>query len=199
LVSVVSPVNYRILRAILTSKTPFTQHEIAAASRASAPQTSRVVRWLTQNSGITRTSGGRYQVRGPASILTSLFPYQRSMKDAETAVVDVRGNVPQITEFLVSEGGILCLESALSEYSEYYRPTRICAYHISPGRILSSLSSRAGGIVPVHLFLPDIPLEGDVEMGRRTSRYRTLVDLVCDGNAYAAKDLFEQLWGIVLD
>lgn len=199
MVSVISPVNYRILRAVLTSKSPFTQLEIAEISRASAPQTSRIIRWLTQNNGVTRISNGRYQVRAPASIVTSLFPYQRSMKDAGTAVVDVRGSAAQITELLVSEGGVLCLESALSEYSEYYRPARICAYHISPKGVLKSLRPRAGGIVPVHLFFPDIPLEGDVEMSRRTTRYRTLVDLVCDGNAYAAKDLFEQLWGIVLD
>lgn len=199
MVSIVSPVNYRILRAMLTSKSSFTQLEIAKAADASAPQTSRIVRWLTQNNGITRSSDGRFRVRAPASMVTSLFPYQRSMKDAETTVVDVRGHESQIIESLVSEGGILCLESALSEYSEYYRPARICAYHVSPEKALKSLRSRAGGIIPVHLYFPDIPLEGDVEIARRTTRYRTLIDLVCDGNAYAARDLFEQLWGIVLD
>ena len=199
MVSVVSPVNYRILRAVLSHRLPFTQSEIAKTAAASAPQTSRIVRWLAELSGVERLQDGRYVVRGPATIVTSAFPYQRSMSDAHRATVRVRGSRRQITESLVSLGGILCLENALEEYSEYFRPSRICIYHRSPEQVVKAVVPREGGIIPVHVYVPDIPLEGDVEEGRRTSKYRTLIDLVCDGNAYAAKDLFEALWGVVLE
>lgn len=138
-------------------------------------------------------------MQGPATIVTSVFPYQRSMSDAHAATIRVRGTRKRVTELLTSMGGILCLESALEEYSSYFRPSRVCAYHLFPDRIARSLSPHEGGVIQVELYIPDIPLEGDVEESRRTSRFRTLIDLVCDNKAYAAKDLFEDLWGVVLE
>ena len=199
MVSVTSKVNYSILRAILGRKEPFTQYEIARTAGASPAQTSRVVQWLMRTSGIERRSDGRYRVVGPATIVTSVFPYQRSMSATHAATIRVRGSRKHVTEVLISAGGILCLESALEEYSSYFRPSRVCAYHLFPDRVVNSMLSHEGGVIPIELYVPDIPLEGDVEEGRRTSRFRTLIDLVCDSKTYVAKDLFEDLWGVMLE
>jgi hypothetical protein len=121
------------------------------------------------------------------------------MADSLAATIRVRGNRKQVTELLVTLGAILCLDSAVEEYSGFFRPSRVCVYHRSPDEVVRACARIEGGILPVQIYIPDIPLEGDVEAGRRTTRFRTLIDLVCDGNAYAAKDLFESLWGVALE
>lgn len=107
----------------------------------------------------------------------------------------VHATPEQVKEALVREGGTLCLDSALEAYSSYFRPGRVCAYTTESPRIVDGLRPAMGGLLPVHLYEPDLPLDDDTEDGH-TKRFRTLLDLICDGKTYAAKDLFQQLWGI---
>jgi len=146
-----------------------------------------------------RLPDGRYRVRNAIGIITSAIPYQRSMNDAHFGVAHVRGKKKEVTEALVGAGGVLCLESALEEYSQSFRADRICIYHRKPEKLMDKLVLEEGGILPVSIYLPDLPLEGDVEQKRRTGKFRTVVDLACDGRIYAAKDLVEELWGIRID
>jgi hypothetical protein len=64
---------------------------------------------------------------------------------------------------------------------------------------MDKLRSDEGGVLPVSVYLPDLPLKGDVEKKRRTSKFRTVIDLACDGRIYAAKDIVEEMWGIRIE
>ncbi len=197
--SAISPANYRLLRAALTFKGSFYQVELADQAKASPAQASRVLRWLMDKHHAERQPDGRYRIRGPVSIITSVFPYQRSMADALVATLNVRGTKKEIADALVRARGILCLESALEEYSQFFRATKVSVYHSDPEELLSKLTSSEGGVLPVSIYLPDLRLEGDIEAERRTTKFRTVVDLACDGKVYAAKELLEDLWGVILE
>ena len=194
-----SAATYRIIRAALGSKEPFFQIDISKAANASPSQVSRVLRWMMGRQHADRLPDGRYRVRNAIGIIASAIPYQRSMKDARFGVVFVRGKKKEVVEALIRAGGILCLESALEEYSQSFRADRICIYHQEPGELMDKHVVEEGGILPVSMYLPDLPLKGDVEQKRRTSRFRTVIDLACDGRIYAAKDIVEELWGIRIE
>jgi len=111
----------------------------------------------------------------------------------------VRGTKKEIIEKLVENGGILCLESALEEYSEYFRAGRICIYHRNPSKLAGIFKPYGGGHIGVDIYYPDLSLKGDIEENRRTTKLRTVIDLACNNNIYAAKDLIEELWGLIIE
>jgi hypothetical protein len=202
-IDVTAPVHYRILRQILTSKEPFLQAEIAKSTGAATGQVSRLVRWLEDHHHVVRRKpDARFEVTQPAGLILAMFPYQRVMSRALVGTTQVRAGMDEISQILSREGATLCLESALAQYSGYFRPDRVAVYHPHPRALLSRLAPHDGGLLVVAVYEIDIPLEGDQEGPdevnplRRTSRFRTLVDLVCDNRTYAAKDLFAELWGV---
>ena len=197
--SAVSPVNYRIIRSVLLSKKPFYQLDLSKEASASPSQVSRVIRWLMMRGHVERLPDARYQVRNAVGVIAGMVAYQRNMDEARVASFHLRGKKKAIIETLVKAGGILCLESALEEYSAYFRPDRICIYHEEPEELIDRLIPLEGGMLPVVVFYPDIALDGDVEKNRRTTKFRTVVDITCDDKFYAAKDLLEDLWGIIVE
>ena len=159
---------------------------------------------MTLRDHVERGPDGRYRIRAAGAVVSSIFPYQRSMKETLRARLTMRGGRSAIQRELSKAGAVLCMESALEHYSSYFRPGRICVYHQDPESLARRFAPMVGGLIPVEIYLPDIPLDGDTEAeGRkgplRTTRWRTLVDLASDGKLYVARDLLEQLWGIVLE
>lgn len=197
--SVTSPVNYRLIREALLAEGPVTQSELADRAEASVSQANRIVNWLIDKRHAERGQDGRYEIRAPVGLVTSVFPYQRTMGEALETQLKVRGSKDEVKQALVDAGGVLCLESAGEDYGEFFRADRVCIYHDDPAEIADGLRPHEGGVLPVAIYTPDIPLDGDVEQRRRTTRFRTVIDLACDGKLYAAKDLIEELWGVVLD
>ncbi len=202
-IDLTAPVHYRILREILTSKAPFLQVEIARSTGAAAGQVSRLVRWLEERHHITRRRlDGRFEVTQPAALVLAIFAYQRVMAHALVGTTRLRVSVEEASRILSRAGATLCLASALTQYSAYFRPDGVEVYHPSPRKLLKSLQEDEGGLLSVAVYRADIALTGDQEGPddlvplRRTSRFRTLVDLVSDNRAYAAKDLFADLWGV---
>jgi hypothetical protein len=202
-IDLTAPANYRILRTVLTADKPFTQLEIARATDTAPSHVSTVVRWLELHQHVVRRKkDARYEVSQPAGLIVSMLPYQRVMSRALVGTVKVPGSPKSVREWLSKEGATLCLESALEQYSGFFRGDRIAVYHPKPRALLAKLSSGGEGLLPVAVYETDIPLEGDQvhrnDAGEveRTSKFRTVVDLVCDNRAYAARDLFTDLWGV---
>ncbi|MBI4393540.1 MAG: hypothetical protein HY556_07065 [Euryarchaeota archaeon] len=194
-----TPAAYRTLRAALTTREPFRQSDLAQLAGVSVSQAHRVVRWLAARQHVERLPDGRYHVRGAAAVVNAVFPYQRTMSQNLAASVTVRAGKKDALDGLVRAGAILCMESALEEYSQFFRADRVCVYHSDPERLVLDLAPSQGGILPVQIYVPDIPLNGDLDENRRTTKFRTIVDLACDGRVYAAKELLEELWGVVID
>lgn len=194
-----SPTTYRTLREVLLTHEPFLQNKIAEKAGASPASVHRLVTHLESLGNVRRQKDARYRVQEVASIVLSVLPFQRRMEAARAGRVQVRGSKEDVKRAVVDEGGVLCLESALEEYSSYFRGDRVAAYHPDPDRLLEGLAPHQGGNLPVDVYHVDLPLDGDVDEDRRTTKFRTTIDLACDGKAYAAKDLLQELWGLALD
>jgi hypothetical protein len=64
---------------------------------------------------------------------------------------------------------------------------------------LKAILGLEGGIMQVSIYCPDISLKHDIEKWRRTTKFRTVIDLACDGRIYTAKDLLKSLWGVSIE
>jgi hypothetical protein len=193
----ISPQSYAVLREFLTAKEPTTQIELSARSGASPSQVSRVVNQLIATGYAERQRDGRYRAIGAPAVVTNLA-FRRPLLPLKAGSMHVRASPDDVKAALVREGCILALDSALEAYSSYFRSDRVCAYVEDADRILRGLAPAQGGMLRVELYHSDLPLDDREVEGDHTARFRTLFDLVCDGRAYAGKDLFEQLWGVQL-
>jgi hypothetical protein len=182
---------YKIIKYILLSK-EFTQTEIHQETKCSLGRINEVVYWLITRKFVEKIDS-KYRLADPAGII-SLFPLFRNMNELLAYRLPLRGEKEKILENL-PKGSILCLDSALDRYSQYYRSSRICIYHEKPELVKNIFEPYSGGIIDLEVYRPDMNLKEDVENGL-TSKLRTVIDMTCDGKTYAAKDLFEELWGI---
>ena len=189
--NITSKVTYQIIREILLSKV-FTQVEIKKKTGHSKGQISKVVNWLITRNFVEKRESN-YYLLDPAGLI-SVFPLFRNMKELLVYRIPIRGEKEKILDYL-PDGSILCLESALDRYSRYFRSSRICIYHEQPEVVKRLFEPYSGGILDLEVYRLDMDVQKDVEHGV-TSRLRTVIDMTCDGKTYAAKDLFEQLWGI---
>ena len=189
--NITSKVTYQIIREILLSKV-FTQVEIKKKTGHSKGQISKVVNWLITRKFVEKRESS-YYLLDPAGLI-SVFPLFRNMRELLVYRIPIRGEKEKILDYL-PDGSILCLESALDTYSRYFRSSRICIYHEQPEVVKRLFEPYSGGILDLEVYRPDMDVQKDVEHGV-TSRLRTVIDMTCDGKTYAAKDLFEQLWGI---
>jgi hypothetical protein len=185
------PITYEIIKFILTNE-KFSQTDIHERTNASIGQVNKVVKWLITRKFIEK-DGKRYRVVDPSGIV-ALFPLFRNMNDLLACSIPVRGSTDDIIA-IIPKDGILCLDTALNRYSKYFRSDRICIYHEKPDSIGEMLKPYSGGLVNVYIYHPDMNLKNDAVNGA-TSKLRTIIDMACDGRVYAAKDLFNQLWGI---
>lgn len=122
---------------------------------------------------------------------------------------------------------IFCLGTALERFSKFYRSDEVSFYAIGgAGRgradeLRETLASRKEGITRLACYSLDTrthgrreredvrPREAIDRLTRRgfaektpkgvfTTKVQTVVDLFCDGKAFAARDLLRELWGISL-
>ena len=182
---------YKIIKYILLSK-EFTQTEIHQETKCSLGRINEVVYWLITRKFVEKIDS-KYRLADSAGII-SLFPLFRNMNELLVYRLPLRNEKEKILENL-PKGSILCLDSALDRYSQYYRSSRICVYHEKPELVKNTFEPYSGGIIDLEVYHPDMNLKEDVENGL-TSKLRTIIDMTCDGKTYVAKDLFEQLWGI---
>ena len=199
-----APATYRVLRTLATTTGPMLQSEIAREAGSSTAQTSRTIRWLISRGHAERQPDGRYRIRGAAGLVASALPYQRSMGDWLRATVRVRGSPDDVAARVCAASGVLCLETALGNYSRFFRPDRVAVYHPRPEELVEAFRADEGGLLPLAVYAIDLPLDGDVvpvpdRPGlRATGRFRTVLDMACDGKVYAAKEVLEELWGAVI-
>lgn len=189
--NVTSTVTNRIIKYILVSK-DFKQIEIHKKTKCSKGQIHKVVDWLLTRNYIEKRKN-KYHLIDPAGII-SLFPLYRNMEDLLVFTIPLRAEKEKIKKNIPKDA-TFCLDTALDKYSSYFRSNRICVYYKKPKYIKNKFEPYSGGIINLEIYHPDMDLKEDTEKGF-TTKLRTVIDMTCDGKTYAAKDLFEELWGI---
>ena len=212
MVSLKAPKTFEVVEAILEQK-KFTQLALSRQVDASFGIVNRTTRWLEAKNYVKKT-GKFYELRDPDGILSSLAVF-RDMKSLIIDEVTVSLTPAQIKGLLPPDRVCYCLETALEEYSNYFRANRVCVYVDKKDvpRLLALLENRKGPGTQVVFYEEKPPVKGkkptlpefkDTQTTNEsinrwyTPRTRTVIDLVCDNKAYAAQDLFMSLWGIKL-
>ena len=176
----------------------FTQTEAFNSTGVSWGRMNEVVQWLVDRNFVEKRAK-KYELTDPAG-LVSLFPLDRSMNSLVIRKFPLRLSKKQIIDRLPKEI-VLCLDSAMEFYSNYWRSDRVCIYVEENSqqfrKIEKDFKPLTGGNTLLWLFKPDIKPETAKLRGFTvTSRLRTLIDMICDNKSYYAKDLYRQLWGI---
>lgn len=189
------PKTYKVIKKVLMNN-EFTQLEIHKEANISLGQVNSVVKWLESRNFVEKT-GRRYTVVDPAGII-SIFPLFRNMKDNLISSLSLRRSMDEITEKL-PEKCILCLDSALENYSKYFRTDRICVYGNKD--TVKLFKPWVGGKISVNIYKPDMDVEDDIVSNKKriTSKLRTVIDLACDRKLYLAKDMLKDLWGLEIE
>lgn len=200
-----APKTYQVLHEILLKKV-FTQREIAENTKVSLGQVNKIVNWLEDKKYVSHP-GVKYQLEQPIAIL-NLFALFRKMNDNLTSSLELKVTENELNNYLKEKKTdiTLCLTSALKHYSSYFRDSSI-NFYTNQKEIINDLTNAAKAkssgssinLQAINIYTPDLFLKSDrVAVGSIpvTSDIRTVIDLFCDGKAYAAKDLIKNLWGV---
>jgi hypothetical protein len=141
-----------------------------------------------------------------------------------TLSIDVRKE--RLISDLARRPVVFCLGTALERYSRFYRADEVSFYAVAGGglrgveSIRRDLATSKEGITRVACYSLPTRIHGRreevadprgalkvlesygfgerTEDGYITTRPQTVVDLFCDGKAFAARDLLKEIWGVEL-
>ncbi|MFH1256822.1 MAG: helix-turn-helix domain-containing protein [Candidatus Diapherotrites archaeon] len=189
---------YKVIYFLLGNR-GFTQLQASRELGVSFGLVNRVVQWLVSKRFVEKQKNG-YYLTDPSG-LAALFAFNRDMNSllAEKILLALpkAGALERIPKNCV-----LCLDSALENYSGYYRSNRVCVYaegNKELKEIGKAFQGEPKGNTELWVFKPDLEPETVKLKGRLVvSKLRTLIDLVCDNKTFYAKDLFKELWGVEL-
>jgi biotin operon repressor len=166
-----------------------------------------------------------YLLVNPTGLLRAISLF-RSMPRLRQFTLSVDVPKRKLMSDLARRSVVFCLGTALERYSRFYRADEVSFYAI-PGAsgvgveaIRRSLRISKEGITRAACYLLPTKVHGRREEladprgalkalqsfgfaekardGYFTTRVQTVVDLFCDGRAFAARDLLKEMWGVEL-
>jgi len=169
---------------------------------------------------------GLYVLANPTGLLRAISLF-RQMGRLRLFSMAVAGTKQSLLSELRSHQVVFCLGTALERFSEFYRSDEVSFYAVGRSGpegaegIRKSLAAKGEGIARATCYFMDTRTHGRraassadyrasldwlresgmVEKDRGgyfTTKVQTVVDLFCDGRAYAARDLLSELWGVRL-
>lgn len=157
------------------------------------------VNWLVDLRLVTKTattkrSKPRFKVNS-RSELTYFCSRFRDMKKKITKSYGIAADRESAIKLIDQSGGILCLTTALELHGDqYFRDPTIHAYSGDPG-VFAEMNDQVGGRTKVVFYDYDLPDNAVKKSGiLTTSANRTILDLFCADNAYAAEQFIRKVW-----
>ncbi|MDO8537999.1 MAG: hypothetical protein Q7S21_03890 [archaeon] len=186
---------YKLIYYVLEHRA-FTQLQASKSAGISLGQTNKIVQWLVQKRFAEKRSN-KYYLADPSG-LVGLFALERDMNSFLAKKISVNLSKEKVLRQIPKS--VLCLDSALEKYSNYYRSNRVCVYINSEKgvkEIEKTFQDTSPGHTEIWLFKAS-PESETIKLKQRivATKLRTLIDLVCDNKTFYAKDLFKQLWGV---
>lgn len=167
-----------------------------------------------------------YRLTNPTGLLRAISLF-RPMDRFKSFSMGVDVPKERLLTDLRERAVVLCLGTALERYSRFYRSDEISFYAVTEGgpsgaeSIRHDLSRKKEGITRTTCYLLETKTHGrrkpelfpagaildrlirhgvvtKIRGDYVTTKVQTVVDLFCDGKAFAARDLLKDLWGIEL-
>lgn len=196
MVNLAAPKTLEFIEFILEQKT-FTQYRAKKELGLSMALVNQVTRYLLARNLITRQKSERkYVLRDAAGLITSISLF-RNMLDIQLHEVGISLEKEEAMK-LFSPDTVFCLDTALANYTNWWRSNRVCAYidPINLDALRTRFAFSPGNNTLVRLFKASPPVKPVEIQGKKfTPQTRTIIDLVCDNQINTAEPLFKQLWG----
>jgi len=195
MVNLAAPKTFMLVEHILEKKS-FTQYSAIKGLKLSMPLVNQVTHYLLDK-GFIFHDGKKYILRDAAGLVSAVRLF-RDIKKANIAEIPTSLGKDEAMKVL-PHGAILCLDSALGHYSNWWRSDKVCAYvsEKDAAELKQRLVYRQGNKTTLRLFLEKPAVKEKTKSGKRlfTSKIRTVIDMVCDGQMNAVEPLFSELWG----
>lgn len=168
----------------------FSQTTLAKKASVSWGQMNKVVQWLIKKSFVQKDKG--YELVNP----TALIQLLSTEIDVEKETFEV--NVPQeaVLKWIKENKGVLCMTSALSFYSNYFRDPSITAYYSK--ELNEHLFNAQPGLTKVIIIKSNLELLKENIIEKKgflvTDEVRTIIDLFADKKAYVVEPLIKKMW-----
>ncbi|MFQ5839019.1 MAG: hypothetical protein ACE5HJ_09625 [Thermoplasmata archaeon] len=185
-----------------------------------------VERGLGRNRNLPGRTREVYSLVNPTGMLRAVSLF-RPMRQLRRFSLTLDSRKEKVISDLARRQIVFCLGTALERFSEFYRPDEISFYALaehdsdSPEAVRRDLSAWGEGITRVSCYALESRLHGRrreepakaVELfdylesagflersgsGLFTTKVQTVIDLFCDGKAFATRDLLRELWGVEL-
>ena len=195
MVNLASTKTFEIVEKILEAK-KFTQYRFSKDLKGiSFGLINKVTNWLVSNQFIARNEK-EYVLKDPAGIVSAIAIY-RAMEPIKLLEIKTSLSKTELVK-LVGNQGIFCMDTALDQYTNYYKSDRVCAY-VSKNRANETkkeLQFKPGNKSVLCLYneLPKVKPK-IINKKNFTCKVCTVIDMVCDGKAFATEPLFKELWG----
>ena len=189
-----SPQTYKVVRFALEARR-FKQLEAQKATGVSFGLVNRVTQWMVSRKFVGEEAGG-YRVIAPAA-LAQTFSVFRRMEDLRSGAYTLNVDAIALNSLLKKHGAVFCLSSALPYYDDYFKDPVVQVYG-SDLLKKALFKLPAGRRTRVEVYEDDLQDRDDIvsEKGvNRTTKMRTIVDLLCSERAYAADQLIKKTWG----
>lgn len=186
---------FKVVEEILRQKS-FTQYGLGKRLNVSFGWINSVCNWLLSKGFIERADKG-YALKDVAGLLNA-FSIYRDMENIKALGLRTSFSKRELLAMLPKDA-ILCLDTALEQYSSYFRSERVCAYvgkkalHHLKARLRFSKGNAA--TICLYEEKPEIAKTGKISGRNYTDEIRTVIDIACDNKFYVAEQLIKQLWG----
>ncbi|MBI4141978.1 hypothetical protein HY484_03580 [Candidatus Woesearchaeota archaeon] len=195
MVNLASPKTFAFIEYVLERK-KFTQYRASKDLKGiSFGLINKITNWLLEKQFMARTHK-EYVLKDPAGIVSAMAIY-RDMNSLKVFEAKTSLTKPELFG-IISKNGVFCLDTALNQYTNYYKSDRVCAYTSKNkvAEIKKKLLFKPGNNSTVCLYEEKPKAKTKTIKNKKyTDKIRTTIDLACDGKAFAAETLFNQLWG----
>jgi len=195
LIDLASDRKMRIVEFLLEKK-EFTQYGVKKELKLGMSVVNQSFGFLLDK-GIIGKSGKKYALKDAVGLveLTAFFRNMEKLKIMELSTSLEKKDVLKI----LPDKAILCMETALEKYSNYYVSNRICFYSDmkTAAELRKKISFKPGNktVVIAYREKPKVFKTETSGKHRQTGRIRTIIDLFSDKKGNAAEGLVKQLWG----
>lgn len=195
MVNLASPKTFKIIEYILERK-EFTQYRASIDLKdVSFGLINRITNWLISKKFIARKNN-KYILKDPAGLISATAIY-RDMNSLKLFQANTSLNQKELIK-LIPKKAIYCLDSALKQWTNYYKSNRVCIYlpekEIQPIKKKLEFKPGNNSILCIYREHPKTR-EKTIKGKNYTTKIRTIIDLACDERIFTTETLFNEIWG----
>lgn len=180
-----------IIEYILEKK-EFTQYGIKKALNLGMFIVNTTVNFLLDKQVIEKKEK-KYVLLDAVSLL-ELIAFFKKMADYKIVELNISLNKEELLKLIPKEA-VFCMDSALSQYSNYYKSNKVCVYvnESVAKQLKEKLKYSSGNKTVLDIYKNGQDKFVMIKGKKYTSKIKTIIDMYCDKRGNAAESLVKRL------